>query len=98
MAVNQARHEGFALGIDHLGAVWNEDVRLVRPYRFNQAVFDPNILVRFELQGLNIQDIGTLKQDGAHRTFTPKDKTPLKLKMQHSSASAITLMCLAIRH
>ena len=54
VAIDQARHQSFALGLHHFGAVGNEHVGLVRYHRFDQSVFDPNILVFLKLQRLNV--------------------------------------------
>ena len=66
MAIDQARHQGFTLSLDHLGARCNENVWLVGHHRLDQAVFNPNVLSSFELQGRHIEHIGRLKQDRVH--------------------------------
>ena len=66
MAVDQARHQGFTLGLDHLGARCNENVWLMGNDRLDEAVFNPNVLARFDLQGRHIEHIGRLKQDRVH--------------------------------
>jgi hypothetical protein len=66
-------------------------------YRLDEAVFNPNVLARFDLQRRHIEHIGGLKQDGIHKRLACKCKNliktyKLKLVMPTKPSSAITLM------
>ena len=78
VAVDQAGHEGFTLGFHHLGVRCYEHVGLVGPNRLDQAVFNPNILAGFKLQGRHIKHIGRLKQDRIHKRLACNGKNHIK--------------------
>ena len=78
MAVDQARHQGFTLGLDHLGARSNENVWLMGYHRLDQTVFNPDVLPRIQLQGRHIKHIGRLKQDRVHKWVACDCKNHIK--------------------
>ena len=78
VTINQTWHQGFALGLHHFRAVSNEHVCLMGEHRLDQAILDPDVLVGDQGQRGHIQDIGRLKQDGAHRTFTQTIENHIK--------------------